>query len=285
MGRTENRVIEVLLEQLAALKQRNSELRQPQFRLRALGFCGVDDSVPLERLAEESRAHPWVEWAVLFREEMQGQPRFASWEWVKKLGQLHFDSGRKMLLAGHLCSSHIDELFEGDASFVKKLHSEYGFGRVQINATAANGVDIGKLQKKEVILNIVKVITSTPELEFIVQRNDETEPLWQYLLVNPPITNNVSYLFDESKGTGVISEGYPTQPANVKVGYAGGLGPTNLTAQIKKMQIAAPGRSIWCDMESSLRTIVKKDGKEEDICDMDKILSCMQQVIALGLGA
>lgn len=125
----QQRVIEVLLQQLTALKVRNTELREPpQFKLRALGFCGVDDSVSVQRLAEESRAHPWVEWAVLFREEMQGEPRFASWEWVEKLGQLYEASGRKMLIAGHLCSSHIDELFDGDNSFVKKLHSKYGFG-------------------------------------------------------------------------------------------------------------------------------------------------------------
>jgi hypothetical protein len=123
------RVIAILVEKLADLQRENRRLKQlnPSFQLRALGFCGADDSVSPERLLQESNKFSWVEWAVLFREEMQGTPRFASWAWVDQLARVNTAGGGKMLLAGHLCSSHVHEIFEGDAAFVKKLYYQYGF--------------------------------------------------------------------------------------------------------------------------------------------------------------
>jgi hypothetical protein len=64
--------------------------------------------------------------------------------------------------------------------------------------------------------------------------------------------------------------------------YAGGLGPQNLTKQIHKMKAAAPDRTVWCDMESSLRTLVRKDDEEHDVFDMNKVMVCIQQVSLAG---
>jgi hypothetical protein len=75
------------------------------------------------------------------------------------------------------------------------------------------------MNQSQCLSNVRSVIAETPELEFIVQRNDETEPLWQDLLRDPPATNNVSFLFDESKGTGICVEGaYLPAPVDTKVG-------------------------------------------------------------------
>jgi hypothetical protein len=43
--------------------------------LRALGFCGVDDSTQPELLEMISARFPGVEWGVLFRPDKEGQPR------------------------------------------------------------------------------------------------------------------------------------------------------------------------------------------------------------------
>merc|ERR1712070_481412 len=102
----------------------------------------------------------------------------------------------------------------------------------------------------------------------------------QALLKSPPPEGNVSFLFDEPKGTGVLSDGYPTPPSGIKAGYAGGLGPSNISAQLSKMKSSAPGRAVWCDMESSLRTI---DAAGVDVFDMDKVMACVQQVHELDL--
>ena len=83
------------------------------------------------------------------------------------------------------------------------------------------------------------------------------------------------------RGLGVAAAFWPPPPTTgVKFGYAGGLGPKNLKAQITKMAVAAPGETIWVDMESSLRTALE-DGA--DIFDLNKCMSCVLQVLALGL--
>lgn len=90
--------------------------------LSALGFCGVDDSVEPLMLAAISAQHPWVEWGVLFRDEKIGQPRYASFEWLRRLGEVN--NSRAMRLAGHLCADHVGRLLQGDVSFVRKMHEE-----------------------------------------------------------------------------------------------------------------------------------------------------------------
>lgn len=245
-------------------------------RLRALGFCGADDSVAPELLSAVSERYLWVEWGVLFREDKQGTPRYASLEWVRRLGVVN--ARRRMKLAGHLCSQYVTQILEGDGSFVAEMHHAVGFERFQINATAANNVDTSMLGLA-CAERLRGVMASLPGVEFIVQRNEETEALWSYLELDPP--PNLSFLFDESKGLGVAAAFWPPPPsAPVRFGYAGGLGPKNLTAQLLKMAAAAPGEMIWVDMESSLRTLLR-DGT--DVFDVNKCVECALQVLALGL--
>lgn len=73
---------------------------------------------------------------------------------------------------------------------------------------------------------------------------------------------NASFLFDESKGTGVVASAWPPPPPHAHFGYAGGLGPATLAAQLPQMVAAVAGSgggrrsaSFWVDMESSLRTV------------------------------
>ena len=70
-----------------------------------MGFCGVDDSVDPELLQLLSVHYPWIEWGVLFRPDMEGTPRYATEDWVKKLISVNTESGNLMHLAGHLCGS------------------------------------------------------------------------------------------------------------------------------------------------------------------------------------
>ena len=91
---------------------------------------------------------------------------------------------------------------------------------------------------------------------------------------------NISYLFDESKGMGTVAPAYPPPPpAGVRFGYTGGLGPGNLLSQLHKMEAAAGGREVWCDMESSLRSKYQ-DGK--DFFDVYKAMACIRAVLEAG---
>jgi len=271
--------------------------------LRVLGFCGVDDSVEPELLAAVSTRYEFIEWGILFREELNGTSRFASKPWLQRLSRVN--NGRQMRLAGHLCSSRCEEVLKGDSSFVRSAHEELGIGRFQINATAANHVDMA-LVDPESAARLRAVMAEMPQVEFIIQRNAETRPLWEALEASghglPP---NMSYLFDESKGTGVVAAEWPEPPRRqdsggggggvfVPFGYAGGLGPATLEAQLIKMANktdkaahAAAGDSgggdcseihMWVDMESGLRTAMA-DGT--DVFDVNKAMRCILIVESL----
>jgi hypothetical protein len=233
-------------------------------KLRALGFCGADDSVNPNLLGIFSHSYPFVEFGVLFRPDKQGKPRYASPEWVQKLSLVAKLSHGRMRLAAHLCGTRVNEVLDGNDSFLKTLGG-LGFQRVQVNATAVNGV----------------------ELEFILQKNDETKPLWEGLLNMENdaagkagyLPENVSMLVDESKGTGVLASSWPNPPDGYAIGYAGGIGPKNIDNVLQDVFHAAKGREIWIDMESSLRSM--KDGK--DVFDLDKCYDVIEKVCRAGV--
>lgn len=195
----------------------------------------------------------------------------------------------KMNLAAHLCGQHAKHIIDGDATFVEVLLS-YGFQRIQINATAVNGVDLSMVSNKsEVAANIVRIAVKFPSIEFIIQKNEETRPLWENLTQlacddngrPSPFPKNISMLIDESKGTGKLMEVDHLQPPPIHfdVGYAGGIGPSNITAVLQSVMCLVTERPVWIDMESSLRS--HKDGN--DIFDLYKCYSCISSVCALGL--
>lgn len=232
--------------------------------LRYLGFCGADDSCDPELLAAISARHPYVEWGVLFRPDREGQPRYASPEWVQRLAKVRRGCPA-MNLAGHLCGSRVPQVLAGDASFVEELYAK-GFRRVQVNATAINGVDTSKL--KECVAGLRASMAAVPGVEWIVQRNDETRPLWEGLLEDPP--SNMSLLFDASCGTGVLAETFPAPHPTVPCGYAGGMGPGNIADVLPRVAAASGGRATWVDMESRLRA--QLDGR--DVFCVDKCFKC-----------
>eukprot|EP00392_Amoebophrya_sp_AT5.2_P001700 g1702.t1 len=75
----------------------------------------------------------------------------------------------------------------------------------------------------------------------------------------------------------------------VLVGYAGGLGPHNLQAELKKIMAAvvqSPSvkykdeRTIWLDMESSLRKTI---GDNKDVFDVEQCNRVIAQLYDMGV--
>jgi hypothetical protein len=253
--------------------------------LRALGFCGADDSVDPNLLAIYSHAYPLVEFGVLFRPDKEGEPRYASQKWVERLAIVAAKSNGMMKLAAHLCGSRVNEVLSGDDSFLSTL-PKLGFQRVQVNATAVNGVDTSRLA--ESINPLLSIIKKHPELEFILQKNKETRPLWEGILNSGSdsvgktgsLPKNVSMLVDESKGTGVLASSWPSPPeADIGFGYAGGIGPRNIEKVLADVLDAGNGRDIWIDMESSLRSTTN----ENDVFDLNKCYQVISAACAAGV--
>eukprot|EP00601_Ochromonadales_sp_CCMP2298_P003555 CAMPEP_0173175806 /NCGR_PEP_ID=MMETSP1141-20130122/4110_1 /TAXON_ID=483371 /ORGANISM="non described non described, Strain CCMP2298" /LENGTH=271 /DNA_ID=CAMNT_0014098077 /DNA_START=35 /DNA_END=846 /DNA_ORIENTATION=- len=244
-------------------------MASPSANLRAIGFCGVDDSVSPQLLRILSDKYPWVEWAVLFRTDLEGQPRYPTWAWVETLSSLCLEAGEapKMRLAGHLCADRCQEVLEGKSAFVLQLHA-LGYRRVQVNATAANSVSVDPSRLAEYAQNIRNCMLDAPEVEFIIQCNAETQPIYQQLLDAPE--PNMSILYDASCGKGVRVSSFPS-PAlfPIPCGYAGGIGPdciADILAGVAAATASCPDQPVWIDMESSLRTVVvEKQGGQGQV--------------------
>ena len=201
-----------------------------------------------------------------------------------------------MKLAAHLCGSRVNEVLSGKDEFVATLY-KYGFKRVQINATAVNGVDTSNLENS--VVPLANLMKKYPQLEFILQKNEETKPLCEGMIqksdndVDPLkedgsngcfgakgcLPSNVTMLVDESKGTGILASSWPNPPKGYDIGYAGGIGPKNISKVLTDVMEAGNGRTIWIDMESSLRSL--KDGL--DVFDLHKCYECIQAVITAGI--
>ena len=258
----------------------NNNNDNDKLNLRALGFCSIDDSIDPSLLAIISKKYPYVEWGVLFREDKEETPRYASKKYLEKLIQVKQSvDGQSMRLAGHLCGKSVNDVLSGNYTFAQYL-SKNGFNRVQVNATAINGVDISNLGNS--IPNFLNCVNAVPDLEWIVQRNNETKPLWEQLdILNTKneLPKNISFLFDASCGTGVLPSSFPPLLGNnVRCGYAGGMGPENIYDVLNglyKVVTDAGNPPIWIDMESSLRSIV--DGK--DVFNVVKAFDCIQEYL------
>ena len=288
----------------------------------ALGFCGADDTVNPRHLALLAQAYPTVEWGILFRPDKEGQPRYATKEWVQNLSDiLQITSGGKGRLAAHLCGEHVDHLLNSDYTdkidaFLKQLY-QWGFRRVQVNATAVNGVFTDHLAKETTIQSFIRSTNAHPLLEFIVQKNEETQPLWEGLL-KAGRPRNMVFLHDESKGTGKVCDGGWCDDAKFVstdrriVGFAGvsffkihsflylynvlylitctlltqGIKPTNIQSSIENALEACDksgAKEFWIDMESGVRTKLLGEAGDNDIFDLSKCYECIDIVCGMGL--
>jgi len=186
-----------------------------------------------------------------------------------------------MNLAAHLCGGRVREVLDGDDTFISTLPA-LGFKRVQINATAKNDVDTSNLASS--VTSLALLMARHTEIEFILQKNQETRLLWEGILQSdgeifaqsgklPP---NVTLILDESMGTGKLRSSWPPPPREYNVGYAGGIGPTNIKDVINKLTEISGGFPIWIDMESSLRSIKN----EKDVFDLEKCYECIDELCA-----
>jgi len=247
--------------------------------LRTLGFCGVDDSVDVDMLRLLSSRYHQIEFGVLFREDKEGSPRFPSPGWVEDLVAEAAASMPPMRLAAHLCGKRCAELLRtGNTDWVRTRLVNLGFKRIQINATKINNVEISDMDLAA--RNLRSAISEVPEVEWIVQANEETKKLWEPLTTeqNPP--HNASILFDSSCGAGKAVTTFSPLPRNgLLCGYAGGLGPDNVRSILKQLRAGAAGGSvIWIDMESKLRGTL--DGK--DVFDITKAKAVCKAVAEEG---
>lgn len=276
-----------------------------------VGFCGVDDSVDLDDLVSLSESNPWIEWGVLLRSDKQGQPRYASFELLDRLGKVvrancstklravtecvteHDERSRSrsphsrglasnagFLLAAHLCGEDCLRALRGDIEHVKSLHRLLGFQRLQINPTKANAA--GGWEATVAATALRDVAKAIPTVELILQVNEETNELTKCLFKDPECKppGNFAVLFDPSCGLGVVPNARQAPFQGIHCGYAGGIGPDTVAAQLQEVASACAGHAgtVWIDMESGVRSKDAETGN--DIFDLARVRQVIDQIVA-----
>lgn len=169
-----------------------------------------------------------------------------------------------------------------------ELLSQLGFSRVQVNATAANGVHVDQTLLADYARNLRHAVESVPQMEWIFQLNDETQGLWNLISADGDVPGNMSVLFDASCGKGILTTSIqpPLSNPDVMCGYAGGLAPETLSKVLDMIIETCEGKPVWVDMESSLRVAVSdKFVLDKDVFSIDKAFACIQIGVRYGLPA
>ncbi len=225
-------------------------------------ITGADDSIRPEELLPLTEQFLFVEWGILASEKMMGSPRFPSMEWIDRLQTLAIK--HDMLLSLHLCGRWVRQLLMGLLVAPQTLIRCPEFQRVQLNFHAENTpCDPGKLHS---------ILWSLGDTQFIFQidgagGNKHLEALYAE---NGDEFVDAVPLFDLSGGAGIVPKVWPEPQymANdidfIYHGYAGGLGPHNLEAELPRIADASGPARIWIDMETHVRS------DHDRLFDLDK---------------
>lgn len=219
-------------------------------------ITGADDNTPISELRKLTDEFEFVEWGILIGTQKQ-LSRFPSLDWIYELVEERGRKGARMWLSLHVCGQPLRDIAAGNSPFQRELNFLFtAFDRVQLNW---HGERQGNISE-----NILKAFcNSCPEWDpQIIFQNDgvNTNDIWQ------PCSRRFicSYLFDQSHGAGVVPDEWPQCSNELTCGYAGGLGPHNLSTELPKIFVANKyNTDIWIDAETHVRT--------NNVLDMDKV--------------
>lgn len=200
-------------------------MRKPEF----ITFTGIDDSTDLSRVASLSERYP-LEWGVLFSGTQQGKAK--RWPGLRALGDVQLYS-RSVNFAAHLCGAyaHLVVARGGLALDSMQIPAVLTgvYKRVQINDTFPSRENIFSFQQRLGIRCIAQ------EVRGPFSHDDR-----------------ISWLYDPSSGIGHRPAAWPIHPGdNRLVGYAGGIGPENVTEVLAQIDSTGP---YWIDMETRVRS-------------------------------
>lgn len=211
-------------------------------QLKYTSITGADDAVDPKELVKLSREFPMAEWAILLLPARAGTARFPSKDWIKKFSQ----EAKGLNTAMHLCDGALLGFIRGDKDILELMS---GFKRIQLN------LKFGDVEGKYDPANLVKRVKESPQFEFIIQYGKDKQGLLPLLKDVP----NHAVLFDESAGRGISPDSWDAPLKGHFCGYAGGINPANVQANIDMIAKVAPGYTTWIDMETGVRTDDKFD--------------------------
>jgi hypothetical protein len=230
-------------------------------------LTGADDSVNPMDLAKLSRRYPFVEWGILVSRSQSFQPRWPSPRWIRALQDIA--AMENMALSLHVCGHWVRQLLLGEM----EVPQEYlaSFKRVQLNFH-------GEAVPYDHSL-FLQALPALGKRQIIFQMDGRDGPkhlaaAWAH---DPEGDLDAVPLHDASHGAGVVPGTWPQPVGSVYQGYAGGLGPHNLAAQLKQIERAAGERRVWVDMETKVRSA---GDRNFDLAKAEAVLALAKHHIA-----
>lgn len=226
-------------------------------------LTGVDEQTDLAAVTQLSHDYPFAEWGFLYSPKHAGTPgRYPSYLFLKTTLE---DLQPHVRVAMHVCGQGVVNLVrhcEPEVSELVRLVAERQ-GRIQLNFN----LSAGRVTPSE----IKRFIKRVAPLTVITQHNPGNAQL-AALLWN---MKNYAALFDTSGGSGTLPPHWATPLTAIRCGYAGGLGPDTLEAELPLISVVAGDRPTWIDMEGRLRQV---DGLGHDWFDIDAARRALQIV-------
>lgn len=231
-------------------------------KLKYVTMTGADDGTDITHLLELSKEFPFVEWGLLVSTKTDYRPRMPSPQWIYQLlTAAEFDD---INLSLHICGKPVRDMLMG--VFHERLTwllSER-FQRFQINTHA---------EKHEWDYNGITLIRSFG-LKPIFQIDGINESLFDECCEdNVP---QLQAIFDLSHGAGVLPKSWPkvygedNNGDEIHCTYAGGLGPENLSEQLKRIADVAGENTVSIDMETRVRS------NNDQTFDLSKVRKCLE---------
>ena len=212
-------------------------------------ITGADDQTGVSQLIELSTKFPFVEWGILIDQSKQGTARYPSLSWRRFfLGSVEEArrAGIRVNYATHLCNASARK-------FLATMQDEGMLpSRIQINlGTEPPPATVDVPYYAEEVIFQCSDERLLPEYgRFVRSRRFER-----------------SILFDASRGRGVAPATWPTAPLDCRMGYAGGITPSNVESVLHALK---PHNPPWIDMESGVRS----DNK----LDLDLVVQVLERV-------
>jgi len=251
-------------------------------RIRTVTITGADDGVDPSDLLSLSQRYPFVEWGVLVSWKRYGTLRYPSPQWIDTLALAQRVSGTGAF-AAHLCGEAMRDavrvLTDPHPAHVAEWMLPIGispdqydqlFGRTQFN------FHVGREGLTELQLTALMRSWRASRIgALITQHNEANAAIWSAFQAGD-LGGKVSgprhqILMDASGGRGRAPDSWPRPIAGVASGYAGGIGPETIGADLDRIAQAVGDGVIWIDMEGRVRD-------EADRFDLNRVETVLRAV-------
>ena len=229
-------------------------------------FTGADDATDVDGMLELSSRYP-IEWGILLSPKRHGTPRYPSLDKVRAFA--YSMCGQKRFpyrMSAHFCGDYSRALLDPNRSMTvapslsdRQINDPIGdllltAQRAQVNTSDPIGIEAasrlyawGRSWAGRIILQ---------------SRRADCFPAW----------TEIDWLYDCSGGNGISAYEWPEEPTDRLVGYAGGIGPHNISQVLETAGYRAT--NYWLDMESGVRT--------DDRFDLEKCRQVCEAVYGNG---